>query len=63
MSDRPDILERKRLELVLFEEIVQILFQHLKDQTGVVLVSETLVGTDKVELVGILLTAMHGTTI
>ena len=63
MSDRPDVLERKGLKLVLFEEIVQILFQHLKDQTGVVLVSETLVGTDKVELVGILLTAMHGTTI
>ena len=55
MSDRPDVLERKRLELVLFEEIVQILFQHLKDQTGVVLVSEALVGSDKVVFVCIFL--------
>ena len=58
MSDRPDVLERKGLKLILFEEIVQILFQHLEDQTGVVLVSETLVGSDKVVLVCIFLAEM-----
>ena len=63
MCDGADVLERQGLELVLLEEVVKILLQHLKDQTGVVLVSETLVGTDKVELVGILLTAMHGTPV
>ena len=58
MSDRPDVLERKGLKLVLFEEIVQILLQHLEDQTGVVLVSETLVGSDKVVFVCIFLAEM-----
>ena len=58
MSNRPDILERKGLKLVLLEEIVQILFQHLEDQTGVVLVSETLVGSDKVVFVCIFLAEM-----
>ena len=46
------------MKLILFEEIVQILFQHLEDQTGVVLVSETLVGSDKVVLVCIFLAEM-----
>ena len=58
MSDRPDVLERKGLKLVLFEEIVQILFQHLEDQTGVVLVSEALVGSNKVVFVCIFLAEM-----
>ena len=58
MSDRPDVLERKGLKLVLFEEIVQILFQHLEDQTGVVLVSEALVGSNKVVFIRIFLAEM-----
>ena len=58
MSDRPDVLERKGLKLVLFEEIVQILLQHLEDQTGVVLVSEALVGSNKVVFVCIFLAEM-----
>ena len=58
MSDRPDVLERKGLKLILFEKIVQILFQHLEYQTGVVLVSETLVGSNKVVFVCIFLAEM-----
>ena len=58
MSDRPDVLERKGLKLVLFEEIVQILLQHLEDQTGVVLVSEALVGSNKVVFIRIFLAEM-----
>ena len=58
MSDRPDVLERKGLKLVLFEEIVQILLQHLEDQTGVVLVSEALVGSNKVVFIRIFLAAI-----
>ena len=55
MSDRPDVLERKGLKLILFEKIVQILFQHLEYQTGVVLVSETLVCSDEIVFVCIFL--------
>ena len=55
MSDWPDILEREGLELVLFEEIIEILLQHLKNQTRVVLVSEALIGPDKIEFVCIFL--------
>ena len=55
MSDRPYVLQRKGLELVLFEEIVQILLQHLEDQTGVVLVSEALVGSNKIVFIRIFL--------
>ena len=59
MSDGSDVLERQWLELVLFEEIIQVLLQHLEHQAGVVLVSEALVGADKVELVCILLAETH----
>ena len=55
MSDGPDVLKWEGLELVLFEEIVEILLQHLEDQTSVVLVSEALVGADKVVFVRIFL--------
>ena len=55
MCDRSDVFEGKRLELVLLEEIVQILLQHLKNQTSVVFVSEALIGPDEVELVCIFL--------
>ena len=49
------ILQRQRLKFVLLEEVVKVLFQHFKDQTGVVLVSETLVSTHKVVFVSIFL--------
>ena len=55
MSDGSDVLERQWLELVLFEEIIQVLLQHLEHQAGVVLVCEALVGTNKVVFVRIFL--------
>ena len=55
MSNGSDVLEWEWLELVLFEEIIQILLQHLKNQTRVVFVSEALVGPDKVEFICIFL--------
>jgi len=51
----PDIFEGQGLELVVLEEVVEVLLEHLEDQTGVVLVSEALVGANEVELVRILL--------
>ena len=56
MCDGSDVLERKGLELVLFEEVVQILLQHLEYEAGVVLVCEALVGSDKIVFVRIFLT-------
>lgn len=55
LQDGSDVLEWQRTELVLLEEVVQILLQHLKHQTGVVLVLKALVCSHKVELVCILL--------
>ena len=40
----------------MLEEVIEVLLKHLKDEAGVVLVSEALESADKVELVGILLT-------
>lgn len=51
MEDGTDIFQWEGLELVLFQEIVEVLFQHLKDQTGVVLVGETLVGPDEIVVI------------
>ncbi len=39
----------------MLEEVVQVLLEHLEDETGVILVREALVSADEVELVGILL--------
>lgn len=50
-----NIFEWQWTELVLFEKVVQILFQHLEHQTGVVLMLEALVCSDKIELIGIFL--------
>lgn len=50
-----DVFQRQRRKLVLLQEIVQILFQHFKHQTCVVLVLKALKCSNKVELVGILL--------
>ena len=55
MCDRSDVFEGKRLELVLLEEIVKILLQHLKDEARVVFVREALVRSNKVEFVRIFL--------
>ena len=55
MSNGPDILQGERLELILFEEIVQVLLEHLEHQAGVVLVCEALVGTNKIVFVRIFL--------
>ena len=55
MSNGPDILQGERLELILFEEIVQVLLEHLEHQAGVALVCEALVGTYKVVFVRIFL--------
>lgn len=51
-----DVLQRQRRKLILLEEIVQVLFEHLKDQACVILVLKALERSHKVELVGILLT-------
>ena len=57
MCDRSDVFEGKRLELVLFKEIVQVLLQHLKNEARVVFVREALVRSNKVEFVRIFLAA------
>ena len=38
----------------MLQEVIQILLQHLEHQAGVTFVLETLVGTHKVKLVGVL---------
>lgn len=38
----PDGLQRQRTELALLQEVVEVLLQHLKHQTSVVLVLEAL---------------------
>lgn len=52
---RSDVLQRQWRKLILLQEIVQILLEHLKNQACVVLVLKALKRPDKVELVGILL--------
>ncbi len=56
LGDGTDIFEGQRLKFVLFEEIIEVLFQHLKDQASVVLVLEALMAAHKIEFVGIFLT-------
>ena len=57
VCDWSDVFERKRLELVLLEEIIQILLQHLENEAGVVFVRETFVGANEIEFVCIFLAA------
>ena len=57
MCDGSDVFERKGLKLVLFEEVVQVLLQHLEHEAGVVFVRETFVGTNEIEFVCIFLAA------
>ena len=54
LQDGPDAFEQQRAELAVLQEVVQVLLQHLEHQARVVLVLETLVRADKVELVGVL---------
>lgn len=54
LQDGPDAFEQQRAELAVLQEVIQVLLQHLEHQTRMVLVLETLVGADEVELVGIL---------
>lgn len=56
LQNRPYVLERKGRKFVLLEKVVEVLLQHLEDQTGMRLVLETLVGAHKVELIRIFLT-------
>lgn len=44
----------ERAELAVLEKVVQVLLQHLKHEARVVLVLETLVRADKVELICVL---------
>lgn len=55
MQNRSDELEWQWRKLVVLEKVVQILLEHLKHKTRVVLVLETLERSHKVELVRILL--------
>ena len=43
MGDGPDVLQRKRLKLVLLQEVIEVLLQHLEHEACMVLVRETLV--------------------
>lgn len=54
LQDGPDALEQQRAELAVLQEVVKVLLQHLKHKARVVLVLETLVRADEVELVGVL---------
>jgi hypothetical protein len=54
LHNRPDAGEGQRRELVLLEEVVEVLLQHLEHQTGVALVLEALVGPHEVELLRVL---------
>ena len=47
--------ERQRTELVLLEKVVQVLLEHLKDETRVRLVLKDFVGAHKIVLVGVFL--------
>ena len=55
VSDRSNVFERQRLELVLFEEIIQVLLKHLKYQTCVVFVLEAFICSHKVVVISTLL--------
>lgn len=54
LQDGPDALEQQRAELAVLQEVVKVLLQHLEHKARVVLVLETLVRADEVELVGVL---------
>ena len=55
LHNRSYTLEWQRTELVLLQEIVQILLEHLKHQARVILVLKYLVGAHQIVLVGVFL--------
>ena len=50
-----DVFQRQRRKLILLQEVVQILLEHFKHQTRVILVLEAFEGSHKIELVSIFL--------
>ena len=54
LQNRPDDFERQWAELVLFEEVVEVLLQHLKNQAGVAAVLKALQSPHHVVLICIL---------
>lgn len=54
LQNGPDALEQQRAELAVLQEVVKVLLQHLEHKARVVLVLETLVRADKIELIGVL---------
>lgn len=54
LQDGSDVPEWEWAELAVLEEVIEVLLQHLKDQTGVTLVLEALVRTHKVVFVRVL---------
>ena len=55
LHHRSDAAQRQRTEVVLLEVVVQVLLEHLEDETRVTLVLEDLVGAHQIVLVGVLL--------
>ena len=55
MGDGSDVLQRQGLEFILLQKVVQVLLQHLKDQTCVIFVSETLIGPYEIVFIRVLL--------
>lgn len=53
LHDGSDAVEWEGGELVLLEEVVEVLFEHLEHQAGVTLVLEALEGAHEVELLGV----------
>ena len=56
LKNGPDDLEWQGVEFILLEEVVKVLFQHLKHEAGVAAMLETLQGPHHVVLVCVLAT-------
>lgn len=50
LKNRTDDFEWQWTELVLLEKVVQILLEHFKDETSVVLVSKALISAHEIPL-------------
>ena len=55
ICNRSNILERKRLKLILFEKIIQILFQHFKNKTCMIFVLKAFICPNKIVVISIFL--------
>lgn len=53
LHDWTDIFQFERREFILLQEIIKILFKHLKDEASVIFMLEALVSTNEVEFVGV----------